>query len=138
MSVRFLLDTSVLSQSLKKRPNPGVMRKLAEHDGQFATSIVTYHELRFGALSAREARTRAAYRDFLESPVFLGIPILPYDREAADEHARARYELRKTLPWADLQIAAIAKRNGLVLVTNHTKDFRGYPGLDVVDWHALA
>ena len=40
------------------------------------------------------------------------------------------------MPWSDAQIAAIARRNGLVLVSNNTKHFRGYPGLELTDWHS--
>ena len=64
-------------------------------------------------------------------------PVLAYTAEAAAWHAaeRARLELLgHAPPYADSQIAAIAKVNGLVLVTNNVRDFEHFDGLKIENW----
>lgn len=53
------------------------------------------------------------------------IPILPYDDRAAEWHAKERVRLKKTPPFVDGQIAAIAATNELTLVTNDV-DFKPF------------
>ncbi len=64
--------------------------------------------------------------------------ILPYDERAAEWHAkeRARLSLKGRTPsFVDGQIAAIAKVNGLVLVTRNTTDFKSFSKLVIENWH---
>jgi tRNA(fMet)-specific endonuclease VapC len=65
------------------------------------------------------------------------MPILPYDQEAADWHAAERVRLagiRRTPPFIDGQIAAVAATRGLILVTANVADFQHFAGLPIVDW----
>ena len=65
------------------------------------------------------------------------MPILDYDRAAAEWHAKERARLATrgtTPPFADGQIAAIAHVNELVLVTFDDADFRQFQGLHVLSW----
>jgi tRNA(fMet)-specific endonuclease VapC len=65
------------------------------------------------------------------------LDVLPYDRRAADWHARLRALLvneGRTPPYVDGQIAAIAAVNGLTLVTHNVTDFTASDGLSVEDW----
>jgi hypothetical protein len=58
--------------------------------------------------------------------VLASFPILDYNRDAAEWHARERARLEvsgKTPPFVDAQIAAIACVNNLVLVTANQPDF---------------
>ena len=41
----YLLDTNVLSEPLRARPNPGVMQKLEAHADALAITSVTWQEL---------------------------------------------------------------------------------------------
>ncbi len=64
-------------------------------------------------------------------------PILPYDEAAATWHGheRARLDaLGQPAPYVDGQIAAIARVNGLAVVTTNTKDFARFKGLQVENW----
>lgn len=67
------------------------------------------------------------------------LPILPYDAAAAEWHADERVRLEKAgtpRPFIDGQVAAIARVNGLVLVTANVKDFRFFDALTVEDWRS--
>lgn len=137
MSIRFLLDTNVLSEPIRSRPNERVLARIEQHEGEVATCAVVWHELLYGAARLPASRKRRAIEAYLERVVRTALPILPYDQESAAWHAqqRARLERRGRPPSAaDGQIAAIAHVNELVLVTANVRDFRRFEGLDVQDW----
>lgn len=137
MTIRYLLDTNVLSEPIKSHPNERTLEFLSEHDGELATCSVVWHELFFGAARLAASKKRSAIETYLEEVVRSTLPILSYDQEAATWHAleRARLSRRGRPPSAaDGQIAAIASVNDLILVTANVKDFRRFKDLIVEDW----
>ena len=137
MSIRYLLDTNVLSEPIKSHPDAQTLESLSEHDGELATCSVVWHELCFGVARLATSKKRAAIETYLEEAVRSILPILPYDQEAAAWHARERARLSKRgrpPSAADGQIAAIASVNDLTLVTANVKDFRRFKDLAVEDW----
>src|SRR3989442_1172084 len=81
----------------------------------------------------------AALERYLDEVVRATIPILAYDAAAAGWHAAERARLSasgRTPPFVDGQIAAIARTNGLILVTANVADFRDFVDLDVEDWRS--
>ena len=137
MSIRYLLDTNVLSEPIKSDPNERVLEFLSEHDGELATCSVVWHELCFGAARLAASKKRRAIEAYLAEAVGAVLPILPYDQEAASWHARERARLGKRgrpPSAADGQIAAIASVNDLTLVTANVKEFRRFKDLGVEDW----
>jgi len=65
------------------------------------------------------------------------LPILPYTQEAAEWHAaeRARLSLLgKMPPFADGQIAAIAKVNNLIIVTANVSDYEIFSDVVIENW----
>ncbi len=137
MSIRYLLDTNVLSEPIKSEPDAHTLESLSEHEGELATCSVVWHELCFGAARLTASRKRRAIEAYLEEVVGSTLPILPYDREAASWHALERVRLsRRGRPpsAADGQIAAIARVHDLILVTANPRDFRRFKDLVVEDW----
>ena len=137
MSLKYLLDTNVVSEPLRPRPRHGVIRKLTRHEDEIAISSVVWHELRFGAERLPPSRRREAIVQYLDEVVLAAMPILDYDRAAAEWHAieRARLVSRGETPsFADGQIAAIAHVNDLTLVTFNDGDFRRFHELRVMSW----
>jgi len=134
---RYLLDTNVLSEPLRLRPNTSVMQKLAEHDGTLCTAAPVWHELRFGAARLVHGEKRRALTDYLDEVVAPFVPILPYDDRAAAWHADERARLMaigKPPPFIDGMIAAIARTRELILVTHNVADVANFEGLVVEDW----
>ena len=137
MSVKFLLDTNVVSEPLRPVPAPAIMRRLRRHEGETAIASIVWHELQFGCGRLPKSRRRTAIERYLEEVVLASFPILDYDRPAAEWHARERSRLEaagKTPPFIDGQIAAIASVHDLMLVTANKADFRGFKGLRVQSW----
>lgn len=136
--MKYLLDTNILSELVRPRPDPRVLARFHQDWRHCLTATVVEHEIRYGvarnpSLPRRQALATAY--DQLIGP--RGITILPYDTDAARWHAqeRARLEtLGQPRAFADGQIAAIAVTRGLVLVTRNTADFNGYSGLRIENW----
>lgn len=137
MTVRYLVDANVLSEQLKPRPDPKLVRRLALHHAAIATATPVWHELLLGGLRSPSPPKRAAVLEFLGAIAAAGLEILPYDRAAAEWHSNERARLMdrgRVPPFVDGQIAAIAAVNGLTLVTRNVRDFRRFAGLPVVNW----
>jgi tRNA(fMet)-specific endonuclease VapC len=137
VSIRYLLDTNVLSEPIKSHPDKRIITSLSDHDGELATCSVVWHELSFGAARLPASKKRSAIEAYLEDVVRGVLRILPYDQEAATWHARERARLNKRgrpPSAADGQIAAIASVNDLIVVTANVKNFRRFKDLVVENW----
>jgi predicted nucleic acid-binding protein len=125
----WLLDTNVLSELRKPKPNA---RVTAFVDSQsldlLFVSVVTLAEIRFGIACIEEVSRRAELEDWLANrvrPLFEG-RILP-----VSEDVMLRWRLlvedgrrtRHTFSQPDLIIAATGLIHGLTVVTRDTADF---------------
>ncbi len=140
-TIRFLLDTNILSEPLRPRPNPVVVRMLQQHSGAIATATVVFHEMLFGCYRLPvESKKRRIIEAYLQTEIKEKIPILSYNVDAAEWFARERSRLAaigKTPAYADGQIAAIAMVNNLILVTNNVADYSDFQDLQVENWFTL-
>jgi tRNA(fMet)-specific endonuclease VapC len=137
MTARFLLDTNVISEPLRPKPNVGVMARLKQHERELVLAAPVWHELCHGCERLPDGKRRNAIRRYLQEVVAPSIAILPYDTSAAKWHAdeRARLEaIGMKTAFVDGQIAAIAKVNDLILVTANRSDFAPFAGLRLEDW----
>ncbi len=137
MTIKYLLDTNVVSEPLRPRPDGALLRKLQKHEQEIAIASIVWHELRFGVERLPSSRRREVIERYLEEVVLPAIPILPYDRPAAEWHATERARLAasgQTPSFADGQIAAIAHIHDLTVVTFNEADFRRFEGLQVTTW----
>ena len=137
MSARYLLDTDTLSEPLRARPERRFMLKLTQHASAVAIATVTWHEANYGVQRLPAGKRRQEIEAYLREVIAACIPMLPYDRAAAEWHARERARLEAAghpPPFADGQIASIAATRDLVLVTRNIKDYAAFEGLTVEDW----
>ena len=137
MTARFLLDTSMISEPMKKAPDATVVAKIEAHAPESAIAAPVWHELQYGCQSLPAGKRRTALEAYLKEVVHASFPILPYDEEAAAWHAEERVRLDTVgtpAPFVDGQIAAIAWRSGLTLVTANVRDFQRFKGLKIENW----
>ena len=137
MTLRYLLDTSIVTSPIAKVPNPDIVQRLDEHGPECAIAAPVWHELTYGCRRLPRGRRRVALETYLNDVVRASFPILPYDDAAATWHGheRARLEeLGRPVPYVDGQIAAIAHAGKLVLVTVNTRDFSRFADLEVENW----
>lgn len=137
MSLKFLLDTNVISEPAKPEPNPAVMRRLRRHENEVAIASVVWHELKYGVARMPESRRKDRIQEFFRTVILGTIPILDYNQTAAEWHAHERARLGSQglmPPFADGQIAAVAQTYGLTLVTCNVADFKRFDSLRIVTW----
>lgn len=137
MTLRYLLDTSIVSEPISKKPEQAIVTRLGRLATQCAIAAPVWHELQYGCERLAAGGRRDALRDYLADVVGQSFPILPYDTAAASRHAleRARLESSgRTPPFVDGQIAAIALIHNLTLVTRNVRDFAPFAGLSVEAW----
>jgi tRNA(fMet)-specific endonuclease VapC len=136
--MKYLLDTNVLSESLKTSPQKSVLKLTERHQHEIVTAAPVWHELYYGCQRLPVSRKREILETYLNDVLRPNMIILPYDERAAQWHAKERARLTslgQTPSFVDGQIATIAKVNGLVLVTRNTSDFKNFSGLQLENWH---
>ena len=139
MTLRFLLDTNTVSALLWPSVPPQLPAKIEAHDGECAIASVVSHELRCGCDLLPPSRRRSALEAFLHDVVRPSFEMLDYDDRAADWHATERARLVRaglTPAFVEGQIAAVARVNGLTLITDNIKDFSKFAELRVESWLA--
>ena len=134
----WLLDTNVLSELRKPRPDAHVARFVADQPGgSLFVSEVTFAEIRFGIERLSDAARRTDLTQWLDRelrPLFSGRVI------GVDEGVILRWRLmveegrrrRHTFSQPDLFIAACAAHHGLITVSRDAGEFvaAGVPLLD--------
>ena len=138
--MRYLLDTNVLSEAVKTNPDKSVMRKFESNQDEMVTAAPVWHELQFGCQRLPRSHKKEVIAAFLNDIVRRTMVILPYDDRAAEWHARERARLSSkgiTPSFVDGQIAAIAKVNGLILVTRNIDDFKPFSEFKLENWHSI-
>jgi tRNA(fMet)-specific endonuclease VapC len=135
MPVRYLLDTNILSD-LVRRPQGVIAERIArEGERAICTSIVVVAELRFGAQKSGSAKLAAQLEAILAA-----IDILPLEEPADRHYAILRDQLEKqgqAIGPNDLFIAAHALAMDCTLVTANESEFSRVPGLRVENWLAI-
>jgi tRNA(fMet)-specific endonuclease VapC len=130
--LKYMLDTNIAIYTSKNKPNE-VRESFKAHDGQMCISSVTLMELVYGAEASA-----AVERNLRDVEGFAArLEVLPYDNEAAAHTGQLRAELRKMgrpIGPYDEMIAGHARSQGLVVVTNNTKQFENVPGIRLVNW----
>lgn len=131
--MKYMLDTNICIHVIKNRPETVIRNFLKHEPSELCISSITYAELMHGVEKSQDAeRNRVAITLFL-SP----LSVLEFDNYAAEEYGKVRTELeRKGTPIGpmDTLIAAHARSEGLVLVTNNTREFVRVEGLSVENW----
>lgn len=130
-----LLDTNILSEIVRSRPNPDVMARLfAQRSDRLFASEFTRYELRRGACLRPDADAFWARLESLVLPVVAWLPITkPISLRAAELAA----ELQRqgcAIGVPDTFLAATALVHGLVVVTRNVRHFERVDGLVLENW----
>lgn len=130
----FLLDTSVLSQPLRRQPLiDSLKRWQSAGDEACATSEVCLAEIEFGLHKLNSSRAWSLYQGLLKNR----LKVFPVSTVIWGQFARlkAAQDARgQPVGDLDLLIAATAQIHGLTLATLNTRHFSLIEGLVWEDW----
>ncbi len=120
----YLLDTNVVSELRKLRPHGAVLAWIAAvEDAHLHVAAVTLGEIQAGIELTRDKDSaKAAQIEAWLGLVAQTYNVLPMDSAAFRTWARLMHRRSDTL-YEDAMIAAIAKTNGLAVVTRNVSDF---------------
>jgi len=133
MDVRYLLDTNICIYITKYNP-PAVRERFDRHmNEELAMSVITLGELRHGAEKSHSPKkASAAIEQLINS-----IRVMPINDAVAQQYGKIRAKLEQsgqTIGNNDLWIAAHAKAEGWILVTNNEREFKRVAGLKIENW----
>jgi tRNA(fMet)-specific endonuclease VapC len=131
--MKYLLDTNTCIYYINGKSSQLSKRFNTLSAGEAVVCSVVKAELFFGAL-----RSQNPPKNLNNQRQFLALfSSLPFDDNAAEHYANIRADLvTKGMPIGsnDFFIAAIARANGLILVTSNTREFSRVPNLICEDW----
>jgi len=140
----FLLDTNVISETMRERPNPVVSAWIDEQpEEELWTASVVIAELLAGIESMASGRKQNSLREAVEGMLvedFRG-QVLTFNLPAARLYAQilaSRKRLGRPIRELDAQIAAIARVHSATLATRNVEDFAHCDLVVVNPWDANA
>ena len=132
MSLRYLLDTNMLSDLVRK-PRGIIAGKISDvGEDAVCTSIIVASELRFGAIKSGSKPLQQQV-DLILSV----LTILPLETPVDNHYGIIRYRLGvqgTPIGPNDMLIAAHALTTGLIVVTANIKEFSRVPDLIIENW----
>lgn len=131
----YLLDTNVLSELVRPRPDARVVNRLLTlRASDLFASAVTRYELRYGACLRKDT---ARFWARLQADILPLVTWLPVTQEIAETGGKIAADLRlqgRSAGDLDPLIGATATAHDLVLVTRNTRHFECMTGLRLENW----
>ena len=128
--MKYLLDTNIVSEVMKKKPDPKVVEWFTALN-RIVLCTISLEELFFGLRRRSLLQKEAWLRQMLADKA----DILPVSDTSAMWSGEKRALLEstgRTVTQADSLIAACAWENGLILATRNVRDFDGF-GIPVLN-----
>jgi len=132
-----ILDTNVISETMRVRPSPAVMHWLEKCEEALAITTITLGELLTGVRLLPQGKRRTGLMAAIEEVLLRLAVSLPYDEAAARIYAAMREQARargRGLSVEDGMIAAICAAHGASLATRNVADFDFLPITTVNPW----
>jgi predicted nucleic acid-binding protein len=136
-----VLDTNVVSETVRVNPSPAAMAWLACQNERFAITAITVGELLSGVRQLPKGKRREGLMAVMEDVLLHRAIRLPYDEAAARAYAVMREGARalgRGLSVEDGMIAAICAARGASLATRNVRDFDFLPIPVVNPWEEVA
>lgn len=124
----YLLDTNILSESIKRNPSLKVVVWLEKNEKDLYTTTITIGEIKAGIEHLDNSDKKQRLQIWLKqiTKAMQG-RILSFNLSVANVWGQLVAELQSegiTMPVIDGQIAAIAKRHKLKIVSRNVSDFK--------------
>ncbi len=131
--IKYMLDTDICSYIMRERPIQVLKRFDTLKMDQFCLSIVTYAEFIYGI----QRSTNPEKHQSVVDQFITHVDVLSWNRSAAEHYGQIRADLGaqgNTIGNMDMMIAAHARSQDMVLVTNNEKHFQRVFALTIENW----
>jgi tRNA(fMet)-specific endonuclease VapC len=75
MTLNYLLDTNILSEAIRAKPNQTVMENLEVHKDKIATATIVIHELFYGCFRLPTSKKRQDLENYVNDVILSQLPI---------------------------------------------------------------
>lgn len=126
--MKYLLDTNVISELIKREPNPGVARWIDQHDEYtLFLSVITFGELQKGISKLSDSSRAERLQRWVDKDLAKRFDgrILPINLDVISTWGRIQGDTEKNgvkLPVMDSLIAATAITHNLIVLTRNVQD----------------
>lgn len=126
-----ILDTNIISEPFKPKPNPAVMSWLdAQEPETLYITAISMAEMLAGLHKMPEGRRRADLQQLVENKIqsVFENRILAFNMQAVKVFGRVNADacaVGNPIAFADCAIASIASAHGFILATRNVRDFKG-------------
>lgn len=131
--MKYMLDTNICIYAIKNKPEKVLQRVKENLSAGLCISTITLAELQHGVeKSSNIEKNTIALIQFLSI-----LDVLPFESKAAIEYGKICAYLQKNgtpVGTMDMLIAAHARSEKLIVVTNNTREFEKIPNLDIENW----
>jgi tRNA(fMet)-specific endonuclease VapC len=134
-----MLDTDIMSYLMKKNhpSHKALMQKILEkEEGTIALSVISVSEISEGIENIADESRKKILLIAMEY-ILSSLVVLEFNDEAAWVYGKIRNNLRKSgqdIGVMDTLIAAHAKSQDLILVTNNSKHFERIQDIRIENW----
>lgn len=133
----YLLDTNILSELVKKRPDHNLLQHLQSNPSQsLFTSCICVMELRFGSALRRDFKS---FWQNIEREIISRVNVMPLGYEEVLKAGDILADLKKkglSIGIEDVLIGSTALNHNLIMVTANIRHFSRIKGLAVENWIA--
>jgi predicted nucleic acid-binding protein len=131
----YLLDTNILSELIKKRPNPHLLSQLRSKPSHaLLTSCICVMELRFGSMLREDFEV---FWPKINREIVSRVKVVPLGEKESLIAGDILADMRKTgqsIGIEDVLIAASAITNKCIIVTANVRYFSRISGLIIENW----
>jgi tRNA(fMet)-specific endonuclease VapC len=131
----YIFDTDSLSNIVKSRPSPQLLKNLRGLPSEFQyTTSINVAEIYYGAY--RSPKTEKILSAF-EEKVFPNVTILPFTEDSAQIYGQLKAKLEKrgiAKSEPNLRIASIVLQHKFILISGNVRHFKNIPRLKIENW----
>jgi tRNA(fMet)-specific endonuclease VapC len=143
--MKYMLDTNICSYIIKNKPLEVLKKFNSLTTDQCCLSSITVSELKYWAARNKYLHEKSGndgnprINEMIINDFIMRLEIMEFDNFAAEVYGNIRLALEVKgvlVGSADLFIGSHAISLGAILVTNNSKDFDQFPGIQLENWVA--
>ena len=130
--MKYLVDTNIISEMTKPKPNKGVAKWFASNfETDMFISVMSIGEIVFGIAKLTDENRKMKLSAWLDDVIDNGFSgrIIDIDTDVMTAWGKMSAKLPRSLQTQDTLIAATAIAHNMTIITRNVKDFEDIPNI---------